>query len=329
MDAREREEILLDIVRSPKRKRRKMLKQYGIPSSTYYAWRRLRADKGPEGLKLMSKTAKHIWGKLIPEEIEMIRRESLGHPELSSRELAMRITDEGKCYVSESTIYRLLKKWGLIKPTPLPSLPASDEWHKKTTRINELWQCDFTYLFVAGWGWYYLISVMDDYSRKILDWELCSDMTSETISTVIQRAAEITGCDKVPVQYRPMLLSDNGSGFIGKALAKTLNALGMRHIFGAPYHPQTQGKIERYNRSTKERVNLLVYFSPDALRQAIAECVNHHNNRYHEGIGNVSPNDVYYGLKDAILKRRAEVKKETLERRKRYNLGLGVTQTND
>jgi len=328
MDTKAREEFLIAVAQSPKRKRRKMLKQYGIPSSTYYAWRRIRALKGPEGLKLASKTAEHIWGRLIPEEIEHIRHESLAHPELSSRELAMRITDEGKFAVSESTVYRLLKKWYLIKPAPLPPLPASDEWHKKTTRVNELWQCDFTYLFVAGWGWYYLISVMDDYSRKILVFDLCSDMTSETISLAIQKAVEITGCEKVPVIYRPMLLTDNGSGFVGKALTKTLKAHGIRHIFASPYHPQTQGKIERYHRSAKEKLNLVVYYQPEELKRAIEECVNHHNNRYHEGIGNLSPNDVYYGLKDAILKRRAEVKRATLERRKRYNLGLGAAQNN-
>jgi hypothetical protein len=80
MDANEREEILLAVAKSPKRGRRKMLKQYGIPSSTYYAWRRARAVKGPEGLKLMSKAAKHIWGRLMPEEIELVRLESLDHP---------------------------------------------------------------------------------------------------------------------------------------------------------------------------------------------------------------------------------------------------------
>ncbi|MCG2725644.1 MAG: integrase core domain-containing protein [Elusimicrobia bacterium] len=124
------------------------------------------------------------------------------------------------------------------------------------------------------------------------------------------------------------MLSDNGSGFISGTLAKYLRYYGIRHIFGKPYHPQTQGKIERFNRRLKEGVCLLVYCSSEELRMAIKEGIERYNVTPHEGLKNVSPNDVYAGKKEAILRARAEKKARTLAYRKAINLSLGSGSKN-
>ena len=115
----------------------------------------------------------------------------------------------------------------------------------KTTRINEQWQSDASCFFVIGWGWYYLISVLDDSSRFILAWDLRLDMTAESISEVVQEAVEWTGMEKVPVEARTRFLSDRGPGYLARALEDYLRMLQIRHIYCSPYHPQTNGKLER------------------------------------------------------------------------------------
>jgi putative transposase len=120
------------------------------------------------------------------------------------------------------------------------------------------------------------------------------------------------------------LLSDNGSGYTANIMAEYLRAHGIKHIFGKPYHPQTQGKIERFQRSIKERVCLLVYCSPEELKRALDEAITRYARTPHKSLSNVSPLDVYLGRKEKILQKRAEKKRLTYERRRIYNLGLEV-----
>ena len=193
--------------------------------------------------------------------------------------------------------------------------------------MNEQWQSDASYFFVVGWGWNHLISVLDDYSRMILAWEVKTDMTAESISDVVERAVEWTGMKNVPVEDRSRLVSDNGPGYLAHAFEDYLRMLQIRHIRCSPHHPQTNGKLERFHETLKARVNLLVYSSPEELRRAIAEFIEFYNHRrYHEGIGNVAPADVYYGRRETILKRREEQKRVTLDERFRYN-GSRLNQT--
>lgn len=304
-----------------KRGKRKHLKELGIPESTYYSWR-----QGYIGMSLEKHkpVARRIWNRLTAEEEAVIVTRAKAHPELSPRLLAVKITDESDFYVSESKVYGLLKTKGLIAPRPLAELPAAKEWRHKTSRPNELWQIDGTNFFVVNWGYYKLLPVLDDYSRKIVGWELCPDETGSSASEALERAIENAGIKGLPKGQRPTLLSDNGSGFISDVLAKYLGYHGIRHIFGKPYHPQTQGKVERFNRRIKEGVCLLVYCSPDDLRAAIKDGIERYNATPHEALKNVSPNDVYAGKKEEVLRARAEKKARTLARRKAINLKLGT-----
>ena len=145
-------------------------------------------------------------------------------------------------------------------------------------------------------------------------------MTAESISDVVEQAVEWTGMKNVPVEDRARLVSDNGPGYLAHAFEDYLRMLQIWHIRCSPHHPQTNGKLERFHETLKARVNLLVYSSPEELRRAIAEFIEFYNHRrYHEGIGNVAPADVYYGRRETILKRREEQKRVTLDERFRYN----------
>ena len=260
---------------------------------------------------------KHVWNR-IPDAVRTkIVKLALTETELSPRELAVTFTDTKKYFISEASVYRVLKAHDLITSPAFIVIKAASEFKDKTTAINQLWQTDFTYLKVLGWGWFYLSTILDDYSRYIIAWKLCTNMRTEDVTDTLDLALQASGCDQVHVVHKPRLLSDNGSSYVSGDLAEWLSDKGMRHSRGAPYHPQTQGKIERWHQTLKNRILLENYFLPGDLKHQIEAFVDHYNHhRYHESLNNVTPSDVYFGRAQAILNQRERIKRKTLEIRR-------------
>lgn len=250
MSAKEKGEILA-LVADSGLPRVRALTKLGLPRSTYYRWLKRQAERRLEDKRGGSRVP---WNKISPEEEARILAEARASPELSSRELARKITDSGS-YISESTVYRILSRYELIKSAQIVGFKAAKEYHRKTSPPNELWPSDCCHLKVVGWGWYYLVTVMDDFSRLILSWDLKTDMRGSSIEDVVQKAVDVTGMTDVPVEDRTVLLSDNGAGYISRHLNGYLQHVGIRHIIASPYHPQTNGKIERYHRTIKRETN--------------------------------------------------------------------------
>jgi len=137
-----------------------------------------------------------------------------------------------------------------------------------------LWQTDFTFFKVVHWGWYYLSTILDDFSRFILAWRLCQGMSADDVKQTLDDAILFSGIRHVKVLPRPRLLSDNGHCYISKALRGYLQEEGIGHTRGKPFHPMTQGKIERYHRSMKNIVLLENYYSPSELEEQICAFVD-------------------------------------------------------
>jgi transposase InsO family protein len=110
-------------------------------------------------------------------------------------------------------VYRLLKALDLIASPAYIVVKAADEFRDKTTAPNQLWQTDFTYLKVIGWGWFYLSTVLDDFSCYIIAWKLCATMRAEDVTATLDLALQASGLDQAKVVHRPRLLSDNGSSY--------------------------------------------------------------------------------------------------------------------
>ena len=225
-----------------------------------------------------------------------------------------------KYYISESSVYRILKSFDLISSPNFIILSASDKFQNPTKRINELWQTDFTYFKIVGWGWYYLATVLDDFSRYILAWKLFTTMAAGDVKEVLDMALDRTGLDRIRVNHRPRLLSDNGPCYISSELREYLEDRCIDHTRGAPYHPMTQGKIERYHRTMKNVVKLQNYYFPGELERELSKFVDYYNNeRYHESLDNVTPADAYFGRRRVILTEREQVKRNTMRIRRRQN----------
>ena len=300
---------------------RKTLQELEVPRSTFYGWYQRYQEDGYDGLADQKTGPRQFWNQ-IPESVqEEIVELALKHPEKSSRQLAWQFTDEQEYFVSESSVYRILKGFDLVQSPAFLMVTAKDKFENPTTEVHELWQTDFTYFKIIDWGWYYLSTVLDDYSRYILAWKLSSTMATTDVEDTLNLALEKAELDEVRVRHRPRLLSDNGPAYVSKELKKFLKRKDIEHIRGAPYHPMTQGKIERWHRSMKNVVKLQNYYSPSELEQSLAEFVEYYNNRrYHEAIDNLTPADVYHGRSEEVLSKREQIKKLTLEKRRRRNL---------
>jgi len=170
---------------------------------------------------------------------------------------------------------------------------------------------------VIGWGWFYLSTILDDFSRYIIAWKLCTTMGATDVQDTLDLALEASGLDQVNVVHRPRLLSDNGPCYISGELADYLEDKGMTHTRGAPYHPQTQGKIECWHQTLKNRILLENYFLPSDLEAQVDAFVGHYNHqRYHESLKNLTPADVYTGRGQTILLEREKVKTKTMKLRR-------------
>ncbi len=306
---------------------RQTLVRLDIHKSTFYNWLKRYQEYGIDGLEDKKSAPQSVWNMVCEKHRDAIVDLALDKPELSPRELAVNYTDNQHYFVSESTVYRLLKEHGLITSPAYILMEASDKFQTPTTRVNEMWQTDFTYFKIIGWGWYYLSTVLDDYSRYIIAWRLCASMSASDVSDTLDDALSFTGLDEVKINHKPRLLSDNGPCYISGELADYLEENGLSHTRGRPYHPQTQGKIERWHRSMKNQILLNNYYLPCELQEHLQKFVSYYNHeRYHEALNNLTPADVFYGRGEEILELREMIKRNTLAMRKQIHYDGQTTQ---
>jgi len=300
---------------------KRTLRELDVPRSTFYRWYGQYQEDGPDGLRDQKPNPRQFWNRIPDPVKEQVVDLALEHPEKSSRQLAWHFVDSMKYFISESSVYRILKGFDLVQSPAFEMVSAKDKFEKPTQRVHELWQTDFTQFKVLDWGWYYLSTVLDDYSRYIIAWKLAPTMGASDVEETLELALEKSGLEKARVRHRPRLLSDNGPAYLSKDLKHFLKRKDIDHIRGAPYHPQTQGKIERWHRSMKNVVQLQNYYSPSQLTEAIDSFVEYYNNqRYHESLDNMTPVSIYYGKEKEVQSKRDKIKRKTMALRRQQNL---------
>lgn len=293
---------------------KRTLEHLGISRSTFYRWYDRYIEGGLDALEDIKPCPTFVWNRVPDEKRKELVDLALDEPALSPRELAVKFSDDNGYFISESTAYRILKENNLIASPAWIVMKASDKFREPTTAINQLWQTDFTYFKIIGWGWYYLSTIMDDYSRYIITWRLCTSMKAKDVEDTLEDALRVAGLDK---SSRPRLLSDNGPCYVSSELKSWLDANDIAHTRGKPYHPMTQGKIERWHRTMKDRILLDNYYYPEDLEREINKFVNNYNQRrYHESLNNLTPEDVWLKRGENILEARRKIKKKTMKLRK-------------
>ena len=244
----------LEIIRLVEQSRlpvRRTLERLGVPRATFHRWYDRHQAGGPEALEDRPSRPRRVWNR-IPEAVRS-RLVDLApaEPGLSPRELAVRFTERERYFVPEASVHRLLKAHDLITSPAFIVVKAAEEFHTETTAPNQLWQTDFTYLKVIGWGWFYLPTVLDGFSRYVVAWKLCATMAASDVTGPLELALAASGCDRARVRHRPRLLSDNGPSYLAGELAAWLGDNGIEHVRGAPCHHQTRERSSAGTRRSR------------------------------------------------------------------------------
>lgn len=299
---------------------KRTLAELGVPRSTFDRWYERYRVVGAAGLADQSPGPRRFWNR-IPDAVRaQVVELALERPDQSPRQLAWDFTDTEGYFISETSVYRILKGYDLITSPAFDLVKAGDTFENPTKRVNEMWPTDFTQFKVVSWGWSYLCTVLDDFSHYLLAGRLAS---ATDVQETLQLAVDRTGIVQVRVKHRPRLLSDTGPAFIAEALADYLKPLDIQQVHGRARHPQTQGKIERYHRSMKSVVKLNTFYFPWELEQAIVDFVAYYNHeRYHESLDNVTPADVFFGRQQEVFTQREIIKQQTLQQRRRQHLRI-------
>ena len=172
---------------------KRTLEELDVPRSSFYRWYHSYQERGYEGLSNSLSQQRRFWNRIPEPEREKVVEKALAQPELTARELAWRITDCEGYFISESSVYRILKAFDLVTSPAYVLITAKDRFDHPSRRVHELWQSDFTYFKVVGWGWYYLLTVLDDYSRYIVGWKLFTGMSTSDVEEVLDEVIEKTG----------------------------------------------------------------------------------------------------------------------------------------
>ena len=160
---------------------RQTLAELNVPRSSFYRWYQRFEEDELAGLETKPSQEKRFWNR-IPESVrEQVVELALKYPDQSSRQLTWQFTDENRYFISESSVYRILKGYDLLENPAFEIIPVQEKFEKPTRRVNEMWQTDFTQFKILGWGWYYLSTVLDDFSRYILAWKLTATMNAQDV----------------------------------------------------------------------------------------------------------------------------------------------------
>lgn len=286
--------VIEDIERQVKRTKMtvsKLLKLYEISRSTFYGW------TGEEVSPRMRRNLLTI----LPEEERAVIDFRSHHRDVGYRKLTWLMNDASVAALPESAIYEVLKRNDLLLPAHPTGTPADKEYQHKPTKVHEHWHIDIAYIKVRG-IFYFLVMMLDGYSRYILDWELMPDMLGRSVEDFVVRVRE-----KYP-SCLPKLINDNGSQFISRDFKMLLQRLEIQQVFTRRNHPQTNGKIERLNGSVKQEA--IRPNAPGSFQEAwqvIADYVIFYNNqRLHAGIKFLRPVDQFEGRGEQILMQRKE-----------------------
>jgi putative transposase len=306
-----RQRVMADIELQMKRTKyplRKLLKLYGISKSAFYDW------KEPLAVRPQRQSP----FRLLPEEVNNILEFRDAHKEVGYRKLTWMMNDAGVAFATESTVYKVLKSYNLLHGFNGVENQDTEKEYRNKPRY---WHTDIAYIKIRG-VFYFLVMVLDGYSRFLLHWDLLSDMNGRSIEDFILEAKE-----KYP-HAKPMLIHDNGGQFISLDFKRLVNRLEIQQVRTRRNHPQTNGKIERMNGTVKSEA--IRPFTPGSYAEArellnrFSFLYNHH--RLHAGISYLRPADMFFdNAKNVLDKRNQNLR---LARKARFVINTEGATTN-
>lgn len=285
---------------------RRILHQLGLSKARYREW----SNRAARDALADQSTAAPTCDSILAEEQRAVLDYALAHPKDGYRRLAWQMVDEDVACLSPSSVYRILAEADLLYRWKRST--RSGEAPAKPTRPHERWHTDLMYARI-GDAWYFLVTVLDAYSRYVVHWELLTTMTASDVRLVLQQALEATGA-------HPKLVTDNGSQFTAAEFKDLVRRFSVEHIRIRTYHPESNGLVERFHRSTREALADDELLTLSRAREMIGAWVEAYNERrLHAGLGYLTPADFYRGDPAARRTERTEKLERARTERRRLN----------
>ena len=261
---------------------RRILHHLGLSKARYREWTKRAAAARLADRRPVAPSRDGI----LVEEKQAVLAYALAHPKDGYRRLTWQMIDADVAYLSESSVYRILQDADLLARWPRHR--SAGIAPAKPTQPHERWHTDLMYLRIAD-SWYFLVTVLDAYSRYVVHWELLATMTAADVRLVLQQALERTGA-------HPRLVTDNGAQFTAGEFKDLVRRFALEHIRIRTYHPESNGLVERFHRSTREAVADEALENLSRARGVIGAWVRHYNEeRLHAGLGYLTPATYYRG----------------------------------
>lgn len=294
------------------------LKHLGVKRSTYFRWKQAERWQQPQSEPTPPAQA----FEALPEEKHAVVDYALQHPEIRHRELSWRMIDDDVAYLSQSTVYRILKGERLMFSRPGRKKRYRDEI-EKASRPDQIWATDLMYLTLDE-SQYYLLNFIDEYSRYLVHWELLTSMDGHSISIAAQQALEtLTKNDQGQVTTQPIIRSDNGSGYISREFGGLLAHHGLTHHRIKPHCPEENGVMERCNRTLREAIEVHELAGRYEAEETIGKIIAHYNDeRLHSALHFQTPATWYRGNPKEVAAARKLKLSQARHRRKQINLGI-------
>lgn len=295
-----------------------VLAHLGIARSNYFRWKKEAAWEQERHEPTPPVQA----FEALPEEKAAVLKYARAHPEIRHRELSWRMIDDDVAYFSSSTVYRILRENDLMCLRPGRQKRYRDET-EKASRPDEIWATDLMYLTINDTQ-YYLVNFIDEYSRYLVHWDLLTSMDGHSISIAAQRALETLPKNASgEVKVKPIIRSDNGSGYISREFGGLLAHHHLTHHRIKPHCPEENGIIERCHRTLREAIEEHELSGRYDAERVIGELVTHYNEvRLHSALMFQTPATWYRGDPHQINETRRRKLAQARHRRKQFNLGI-------
>jgi transposase InsO family protein len=250
---------------------------------------------------------------LTPEETSAIIAFCIASPLKGYRMQCWEMVDRNVAFVSCSSVYNIIKRHNLDKKW-VEAKEMAKRGFQQPQAIHEQWHIDFSYIRIGG-AFYYFLGILDGYSRRMLNYRLCENMSGINAEILVTETKE-----QYPLARNPRLISDNGSQFISKDFEELLLLLEFDHTLTSANHPQSNGKLERFNRTLKtEHVRRSAYLNYQDACIRMAQWISYYNSeRLHSAIWYLTPNDVFHGRTANRLAERKEKLHTALIKRQEY-----------